>query len=137
MNDNTMNDRMKSVRMALKLSQAKFGERIGIAQTALSMIELGNNPITSKNVKLICIVFNVNEQWLRTGNGVMFSDSPYLKELCEILSDLEPETQKFLLIAAQELLKLQKKLLSKRDEDYMSSQVAEAPKKYNSTDSAE
>ena len=125
-----MNERIRAVRTALKLSQSEFGMRIGLAQTALSMIELGNNPITSKNVKLICATFNVNEQWLRTGNGEMFSDSPYIKELSDLLSDMEPETQRFLLVTAKELLRVQQNLTGTPDYDCMSSQVAEAPDDY-------
>jgi len=113
MKENTVYHRLKAVRKALKLSQEEFGKRIGLAQTALSMIESGNNPITNKNLKLICIIFNVNEEWLSTGKGEMFNDSPHLKEICDILVNLTPETQKYLLLMARELLNTQNKLLEK------------------------
>jgi hypothetical protein len=45
----------------------------------------------------------------------MFKDSPYLKELGDILTNLTPETQKYLLIMARELLDVQEKLLAKVD----------------------
>ncbi|MCL1941214.1 MAG: helix-turn-helix transcriptional regulator [Synergistaceae bacterium] len=108
-----MHHRLRAVRKALKLIQSEFAKQIGLTQTALSMIEVGTNPITNKNIKLVCTAFNVNEQWLRTGEGEMFNASPYLKEFCDILVNLTPETQEYLLIMARKLLNVQKKLLDK------------------------
>jgi transcriptional regulator with XRE-family HTH domain len=117
----TMHQRIKAARKALKLTQVDFARQIGLAQTALSMMELGHNTITDKNIKLICVTFNVNEQWLRTGKGQMFNDSPYVKELCDIFVNLTPETQRYLLLMARELLGVQQKLLEKTDTDSLSS----------------
>jgi transcriptional regulator with XRE-family HTH domain len=105
-----MKDRIIAIRKALQLNQGAFAERLGMKRTALSMVELGKNALTDKNIKLICMVFNVNEQWLRTGSGEMFSDSPYEKEFFEIYQGLMPETQQSLLQLAKQLLETQKKL---------------------------
>jgi hypothetical protein len=85
------------------------------------MLEMGNNSITDKNVKLICVTFNVNEKWLRTGKGKMFNDSPYVKELTDILGNLTTETQQYLLLMAQELLNVQKTLLGEFHKEKISS----------------
>ena len=45
----------------------------------------------------------------------MFLDSPYEKEFMEIFNCLVPETQRFLLLMARELLKTQRKLLDADD----------------------
>ena len=110
-----MRHRLRAVRKALKLNQSEFGKKIGLAQTAISTLELGNNPITNKNVKLICVTFNINEQWLRAGEGEMFNDSPYLNEFCDIMWCLKPEAQESLLLIARELLSVQEKLLDKEN----------------------
>ena len=90
-----------------------FAEQIGLSQTSLSMIEMGRNPLTDKNIKLICSTFNVNERWLRDGEGEMFAaPSPYARELEQILESLAPATQEYLLLVARELLNTQRKLLS-------------------------
>ena len=115
MEKNAMHHRIKAVRKALKLNQLEFAKRIGLSQTALSMIEMGHNPATNKNIKLVCVTFNVNEQWLRTGAGEMFCDSPHEREFREIFSGLTLKTQQYLLLMARELLNLQKKLLDKTD----------------------
>ena len=111
MEENTAHHRLRAARKALGLNQEEFGKRVGLAQAALSMIESGNNPITNRNIKLICMTFNINEQWLRTGKGEMFNASPHLEELCDILANLAPDTQEYLLLVARELLNVQKKLL--------------------------
>jgi transcriptional regulator with XRE-family HTH domain len=105
-----MNKRITEIRKYLKLNQAAFAERLGLKRTALSMIESGKNALTEKNIKLICLTFNVDETWLRTGKSEMFGASPYEKEFFEIFKDLVPEVQQALLRFAKELLKMQNKL---------------------------
>lgn len=70
-----MNTRIKELRQALGLSGEKFGEALGVTRTAISLIESGKNKVTEQTIKLICLTYNVNEQWLRTGEGSMFNQS--------------------------------------------------------------
>ena len=107
--------RLKEVRKELGLNQTDFAKYLGITQTANSMIENGNRPLSDKYVKVICSAFHVNEKWFITGEGGMFLDSPYEKEFMEIFNCLVPETQRFLLLMARELLKTQRKLLDADD----------------------
>jgi transcriptional regulator with XRE-family HTH domain len=103
-------DRIRLVRKTLGIKQGEFARRIGLTQTALSMIELGKTALTEKNIKLICATFAIDENWLRTGNGEMFgSMSPYEKELLSVFAQLTPDTQEFVLEMAQNLLRRQEK----------------------------
>ena len=103
-------DRIRLIRKALSLKQGEFASRIGLTQTALSMIELEKVALTEKNIKLICATFAVDETWLRTGNGQMFvSLSPYEKELLDTYGKLTDDTQEFILDMARNLLKRQEK----------------------------
>lgn len=108
--------RLKQLRKALKLNQTELAGQLGITQTAYSMIENGNNPLSDRYIKVICSIFNVNEAWLRTGEGDMFFSSPYEKEFIEIFSSLAPVTQQYLLLMAKELLITQEKLLHPDEE---------------------
>lgn len=65
-----MNERIKKVRLEHGLSQEEFGKKIGIRRSSVSLLESGKNTPADRTVKLICQEFNVNEQWLRTGEGV-------------------------------------------------------------------
>lgn len=70
-----MNNRLKELRKNLNLTMEKFGEKIGIKKNTVSQLESGKNNITESAVKLICSTFNVNETWLRTGEGEMFNET--------------------------------------------------------------
>lgn len=112
-----MIERLRELRKTLKLNQTNFAKQLGMTQTAYSMIENGNNPLSDRHIKVICSSFNVNENWLRTGEGDLFSSSPYEKEFTEIFGNLAPATQQYLLLMAKELLNTQEKLLHPKEEN--------------------
>ena len=120
-----MHDRLKTIRKTLRLNQKSFAEQIGLNQNSLSMIEKNRTPVTEKNIKLVCATFNVNEQWLRTGNGEMFCASPYEKKLRDICMCLTRENQESLLLIAQELLKIQSRILDTPDENHTEMTIKE------------
>ena len=70
-----MNERIKLLRTILGLSGEKFGERIGLSKFAISNIETGKNNLTEQTIISLCREYNVNEEWLRTGNGEMFIET--------------------------------------------------------------
>lgn len=67
-----MNERIKELRKALGLSGEKFGEKIGLKKSVISQMETGKTGTTDQTIRTICREFNVNEEWLRYGNGEMF-----------------------------------------------------------------
>lgn len=80
----TQGERVKSLRKALNMTLAQFGKKLGVGNTAISKIEHDENALTEQMSKLICREFNVNSEWLATGNGEMFTDLPQtiLDEIC-------------------------------------------------------
>ncbi|MCL2609895.1 MAG: helix-turn-helix domain-containing protein [Treponema sp.] len=104
------NERIRAIRKALKLTQVEFASRLGMQAAALSMIEVGENLLTEKNIRLIVMNFNVSEDWLRSGSGEMFVAPPFEKEFFEVYSKLLPETQDALLRLAKDLLAVERKL---------------------------
>lgn len=84
-----MNERVKLLRKTLGLSGEKFGEILGIKRAAVSKIENGITGLSEQNIKSICREFNVNEDWLRHGEGDMFSPINSLS-LDDLATDLEP-----------------------------------------------
>lgn len=67
-----MDERIKAIRKALGLTQQEFADRLGIQRSTIAQYETGrNNPIDAV-VSLICREYNVDEVWLRTGEGEMF-----------------------------------------------------------------
>lgn len=82
----TLNERIKEVRKKLGLSQKDFAEKVGISQRSVSWGEQPGNNVPDSTIKSLCIVFRINETWLRTGDGDMliepdtFSLDQYAKE---------------------------------------------------------
>ena len=68
----SINQRIKTLRKKLNLIQQDFAKKIGVQRVTISWMEKEGNTITRQNVKIICDAFNVNEHWLRTGEGDMF-----------------------------------------------------------------
>lgn len=65
-------ERLKYIRKTLNLTQKNFAKEIGMSRSGYSQIEIGDRPISYRLIKSICMAFNVNENWLRTGEGEMF-----------------------------------------------------------------
>ena len=75
----TISDRIKLVRLnaeGKKLTQEEFGKRLGISRGAVTNLEDAENRlpngISESTILLICRTFNVQSEWLRTGEGDMF-----------------------------------------------------------------
>ena len=67
-----MNERIKELREKLGLSQDALGKALGIGRSAVSRIESGTNALTEANIRLLCQQYNVNREWLESGEGEMF-----------------------------------------------------------------
>lgn len=87
-----MNKRIREIRECKNLSQTKFAEMLGMTRSMISNMELGLVDVPDYRIKSICKTYNVNEHWLRTGEGEMFNDEqpPSLDALAELnnLDDL-------------------------------------------------
>ena len=84
----TENDRIKEDRKSLGLTQDKFGERLGVGRSAISNIEAGSRGVTDQIRLSVCREFNVNEDWLRTGEGSMFSEPDEDEEIARFVGDI-------------------------------------------------
>lgn len=85
----TQGERVKMVRKKSNLTMDQFGERIGnVSKSTISNIENGNRNLTDLMLKSICSEFNVNEEWLRTGNGEMFAKLSEDEEIADLVSDV-------------------------------------------------
>lgn len=71
-----MKDRIKKLRKSLDMTQQEFADRIGVKRNTIGQYEIGRNEPIDTVINLICREFGVSEEWLRTGNGEMFSPAP-------------------------------------------------------------
>lgn len=82
-----MEERLKTLRKELGLTQQEFSDRLGIQRSTYSKYELGTNIPTSAVINLICDRCHVSENWLRTGEGPMFVDISRADELARLIEE--------------------------------------------------
>ena len=83
-----MHNRIKEIRSNAKLTQQEFADRLGIRRGTIANYELGRNEPIDAVITLICREFNVNETWLRTGDGDMLRPVSRDQEIEAFLNEL-------------------------------------------------
>ncbi|MDR3284435.1 MAG: helix-turn-helix transcriptional regulator, partial [Treponema sp.] len=68
-----INQRIKLIREALKLNQRDFSTYLSLSKGYIGGVEAGITKVNGRLVKLIASEFGVNEEWLTTGTGQMFT----------------------------------------------------------------
>jgi hypothetical protein len=84
-----------------------------ISQSLYSDIESGKVELKERYIRLISSQFHVNIEWVKTGNGEIFSHSPSdirFEHLKDIFGQLSPELQDRVLDHLKGLLKVQKEM---------------------------
>jgi transcriptional regulator with XRE-family HTH domain len=101
--------RIKQLRKELKLTQNEFSAIIAVSSGQLACIETGKRVINDRTIKLICDSFNVNDVWLRTGEGSVFTDDKdtRYKTLVALFDTLKPRYQNYILNAISSFIKMQ------------------------------
>lgn len=79
--ESTLSDRIKTVVKASKLNQTQFAAKVSISQQFLSQICNGRKTPSDRTITDICREFNVNEIWLRTGEGEPFQQESRQEEI--------------------------------------------------------
>lgn len=67
-----INARIKQIRKDKHMTQEEFAKKLGTSRTNIAKYETGINEPSSAVITLICKEFNVNELWLKTGNGTPY-----------------------------------------------------------------
>ncbi|MFR5151651.1 MAG: helix-turn-helix domain-containing protein [Ruminococcus sp.] len=77
------------VRDKAQLTMEQFGNRIGgVSKSTISNIENDNRNLTEHMLKSICREFDVNEKWLKSGEGDMPRKLSEEEEVAALVSDL-------------------------------------------------
>ena len=82
-----INNRIKEIRQSKGLTQSQFSEIIGLSRNYIALIEIGERVPSDRTISDICREFNVNEEWLRTGEGEMFKPKSRNEELFEFVTN--------------------------------------------------
>ena len=65
--------RFKELRTELNMKQGDLAKELTLSQGHVSDIENGRKTVSDQTIEILTLKFNVNENWLRTGEGEMFS----------------------------------------------------------------
>lgn len=87
--------RIRELRKTLEMTQNDFAIRIGLTQNTITKYETGLRSPSNQIVISICREFNVNEDWLRTGNGDMFNPMSEDEELDLYIGRISGNEDKF------------------------------------------
>lgn len=116
-----MKDRIKKIRKDAGLTQQAFANRLGLKQNTIAVYEIGKSGISDAVITSICREFNVNEEWLRTGNGNMYifvedklstylaqiakGDDNFIKDIIEVYMELDETSRIALKKLTYEMIK--------------------------------
>lgn len=120
--------RIKKIRKELDLTQAEFAARIGSVQNTVTGYESGRRNPSAPVISLICREFRVNEEWLKTGNGEMFSP--------EVSDELEALAKKYNMSVGEQVFLEKYFKLRKEERDSVFSFLGEVWEGISSTDLA-
>lgn len=120
----TTGERIKSVREKLGITQEDFAKKIGTKRNTITNYEANRREPMDATIRSICREFDVNEHWLRTGEGEMFIQKSRSDEISAFLGDVlrgEPDfRQRFISVLArmtpEEWAILEKKVMEIADE---------------------
>lgn len=120
----TIGERVKELRKQINLTQQAFADRLNLKRNTVGSYEVNVVEPSDRTISDICREFNVNETWLRTGEGEMFNQitqseklaafladitadegDDFKRRFVEMLAELEPEDWKFLERMARKLQK--------------------------------
>lgn len=124
---------IRALRNELGLSQTEFGARLGVSRDVINNIENDRVPLKPALAKLICSQFNVDPDWLETGEGEMFLEKDSVSDLfeftknlfldrnlswvrclCEYIAQLTPEEQE---AAARHIESLAEMIAKEKEQD--------------------
>ena len=67
--------RIRQIRTAAGLSQVNMAKKIGIGQSTLAQMETGRRTVAERYIMLLASAFNVNPDWIKTGQGSIYKSA--------------------------------------------------------------
>ena len=102
----TVNERLALARKELNLTQRELAEKLSVATGFIALMEAGERRVNPRIMKLVSAIFNINLQWLETGEGEMFytDRENEIAEIISIYKRLNPFFQQFIMRQLRELV---------------------------------
>ncbi len=86
--DSRFGERLASLIDSLGIKKVRFAERIKVDQSYITQLTSGKRNPSDRLIDAICHEFCVNETWLRTGEGDMFTETAKEDQLLSFMGDV-------------------------------------------------
>lgn len=100
-----MNERIQAIIDAKHLKKVDFAKQLKLSAPYISELCSGKTQPSDRTITDICREFDVNEEWLRTGEGEMFIHKTRTDEITAFVGDIlrgEPDfRQRFISVLAR------------------------------------
>lgn len=100
----TFGERVAFLIKEMRITKTAFANRLNVSQAFVSQICSDTKTPSDRTIADICREFNVNEQWLRTGEGDMLVNLDKQKKIAAFLGDLMHEEDSSFKIQLIEML---------------------------------
>lgn len=84
----TTGERLRTARKALHVTQKDLSEKLSITQAAISSVESGRVNLTDRLAQSIQSNYNINVEWLRTGEGEMLVEPSEDEQLAQFVGEI-------------------------------------------------
>lgn len=81
----TINDRIRTLRKSLGLSQTDFAAKLGCGRGAIKNIEELRTEARPEFIDLLCRIYTVDPIWLETGEGEMFRKKSRQEQIADFV----------------------------------------------------
>ena len=86
-----MKNRIKIIRKKAGVNQGEFAASLGLSRGFIAQVETDKEKFSDRSLRDICRIYGVNEEWLRTGAGDMYSPKTRNELIAEFLNDVMSE----------------------------------------------
>lgn len=100
----TFGERVAFLIKEMGITKTAFANRLNVSQAFVSQICSDTKTPSDRTIADICREFNVNEEWLRTGQGDMLVNLDKQKKIAAFLGDLMHEEDSSFKIQLIEML---------------------------------
>ena len=127
-----INERIRELRKTLGMNQSDFGKILGISKSGVCDLEAGRRKVQDSHIAMLKDWrekgFAINEKWIRTGQGKMFTklsldkmlsdisfgNDEFIKDFIEVYMDLDTSSR----TALKEIMyKMAEKMMSKKEQE--------------------
>ena len=109
--DEQINQRIKEIRKSEKLSQSAFGEKLGFSKDVIGNIEYNRVEPKPLFINYLCEVFNINKNWILTGEGDKYVFKEEDEALASALAEISLSDNEQLKSIVEKLLNLDDKYI--------------------------